>query len=203
MHEYIDRKDTCRYLHNTLARYKQEIVHVTADQFLRGAGIHDILVSPFGAKKGIPLKCTDPDFSTHMPELGYVNVDKDAYYAMKKPRRVQRAGLCMELITFKGGRVPNDGSYVIFLEPGFKMLKDEYPTFLQAEAVVAWDNHRGMAFSKNLAIRMSNRFNKHIEYKGEIACIWNPIGDFWYIPQPRKDTSYIKLILGRYNIPIR
>lgn len=198
MLDFANQHDVYRWLNGTICKYKGELVYVTVEDGNRN--VNEIFVTPFGGKK-IKVKCTDDDFSVIMPELGYVNADTGAYYMMKRPNRVQRAAISTDTIGFKH-RIPVNGGQVLNGPEGYNMLMDIYPSFKECEKKVNWEDQTSMAFAKHLAIVMPNKYSKYIEYRGDIVVLWNHNLEKWIIPEGRKDTSYLRIILKRNGVEV-
>ena len=202
--EFHKRDDTYRYLNRTICRYKQEFVYVEVlPPYAAAPGdpVCEIFVKPFNGKKQRIL-CTDDDFSIHMPEIGYINTGEGSFYVKRKQERVQRTGLPLDMVIYHG-RYPPSGSFYLAQPEGYKMLRNEYPTFKECVDAVSWDGVKSMAFHKHLCLVMPNRYSKTIEYKGDVAAVQDPRLLEWYIPQPRQDTSFIKAILVRNGVDLK
>ncbi len=126
-----------------------------------------------GRGKSIPVQLNSDELDISAPELGYINYDNKAYYAMRSPDRKYKqtlqyssmvAQLCGSTRTIGGDNL----AHALYSENGEKMLLNVYPTLQEALAFVSakGGKNRSMAFHRDVALLQDSFGIVRVYFKG-------------------------------------
>lgn len=173
---YDNLNDASRYLSSTVCYWDGVPVYVSdmrrsennREEF--DAYCYEL---PYNGARADWRNISDPRFNAFKFQMGYMNIGDSIRYMSRRPARIQSQGLCGNNTSIIGGNGMNGrGEFTeVIRHQGFKdMLMGVYPTIEEArQKLMENPRLRGMAFSREFAIKRHRAFNNlfFLSYKGE------------------------------------
>lgn len=154
------RDDVRRRLVSSICRYQGKPVYVRTNV---GPNIEIQSMDGVGTRSVVPH--THPDFDYRSPPLGYMNLEKQAWYLTRQPdRNNARAGLSQDML------VCSNGEYA----PGFatKEMGDcilaNHPTYQEAIKNVLENDWESCAFHRHFSIVRAG-LGLGVHYRGRLV----------------------------------
>lgn len=201
MQPFLTQDDMIRYVHNSVAMYRDQAVH------LQCTGLDLNMVQLVSLSTGDYLRTcsiTDPDLNLHTFHLGYINYRGGAHYISRKPVRKIKQGLYQGNLVCDTLRMTND---VIHTTAFAKMLENSYPNYDDTLNKVrrSINQSYAQAFSKNFAIeKMNNRIQ--MLFQDTPIILYNTEYEKWlWYPGLGATHSFYELMLeksGAVNLEV-
>jgi hypothetical protein len=190
---YLSQEDMIRYLDRSICMYDGVPVYVSAQRYPQ-INIYKLDGQLFKAWKIIDH--TDEKFCDRSPLLGYINIERSAYYLQKMPIRNQHAGLRQNTMI----AIPQMAQGPWFTS---KAMEDCI-LGKHSKIDVAWECLRnqgwiGCAIHRHLAILSVSSRNYGLHYKGRLVALWSNPAERWEFLQ-NNDTSHLERIISKLGV---
>lgn len=173
MDAYLNRQDAVMRLDGTICKFEDDPVYV---EFHGEDDPHKVHISYFdgSGRRSKTVKYTSPDFTYHPINLGYININNNAYYLSRSPVRRQKQGLARDSIRILPHPRGLHGSFHYFPSIELsKTIKGDYPSLKKAIKSIERGKVKGIAVDRDVAFRESDMDLFSILFKERIVGHYN------------------------------